>query len=126
MVAGHDRAETTNIWSGLVGSCVMLCLLPIYWTAPGRWEDWALFLSMGAVGGFAHYLLTKAFERGPAAVLSPFNYFQLLGATLTGWVLYSALPDGWTWAGASAIVAAGLAVARTERARRAGNGGRGA
>jgi drug/metabolite transporter (DMT)-like permease len=117
-LAGQDHAETTNIWSGLVGTCIVLAMSPFFFTLPDRWYHWALFISMGIVGGSAHYLLTKAFERAPAALLSPFNYLQLLGATLTGYVLYAALPDLWTWIGAGIIVAAGLAIARRENRRR--------
>lgn len=118
-LAGQEYAETTNIWSGLVGSCVVVSMAPFFFTMPDRWYHWALFLSMGIIGGSAHYLLTKAFERGPAALLSPFNYLQLLGATLTGYVLYRSLPDLWTWAGAAIIVGAGLYIARRESGPRA-------
>jgi drug/metabolite transporter (DMT)-like permease len=120
-LAGQDHAETTNIWSGLVGSCVVLAMSPFFFTWPTRWQHWAVFLSMGIIGGSAHYLLTKAFERGPAALLSPFNYLQLLGATLTGYVLYRNLPDHWTWIGAAVIVGAGLYIARRENRLRALN-----
>ena len=92
---------------------------PFFFTMPNQWHHWALFLSMGIIGGSAHYLLTKAFERGPAALLSPFNYLQLLGATLSGYILYRNLPDHWTWIGAAVIVGAGLYIARRENRLRA-------
>lgn len=113
-LAGQDHAETTNIWSGLVGATVMCLLIPFAWETPASAQVWVLFISLGLVGGIAHYLLTKAFERGPASLLSPFNYLQLLGATLTGYLLYEQLPDGWTWVGAAVIVSAGLYVAHRE------------
>ena len=113
-LAGQDRAETTNIWLGMVGTTAVLIMSPFFFEWPIHWHHWALFLSMGMIGGSAHYLLTKAFERGPAALLSPFNYLQLLGATLTGYVLYGSLPDRWTWIGAAVIVGAGLYIARRE------------
>ena len=93
-------------------------MTPFFFTLPTRLTDWLLFISMGIVGGTGHYLLTKAFERAPAALLSPFNYLQLLGATLTGYVLYRSLPDLWTWVGAAIIVGAGLYIARRENRRR--------
>lgn len=118
-LAGQDHAETTNIWSGFVGTCVVVAMSPFFFTMPNQWHHWALFLSMGIIGGSAHYLLTKAFERGPAALLSPFNYLQLLGATLSGYILYRNLPDHWTWIGAAVIVGAGLYIARRENRLRA-------
>ena len=113
-LAGQDHAETTNIWSGLVGATVMCVLVPFVWQTPQSLQLWALFVCLGLVGGIAHYIMTKAFDRGPASLLSPFTYLQLLGATLTGYVLYGALPDRWTWLGAAVIVAAGLYVAHRE------------
>lgn len=118
-LAGQDHAETTNIWSGFVGTCVVVAMAPFFFTMPNQWHHWVLFLSMGIIGGSAHYLLTKAFERGPAALLSPFNYLQLLGATLSGYLLYRNLPDHWTWIGAAVIVGAGLYIARRENRLRA-------
>lgn len=117
-LAGQDRAETTNIWSGLVGAAAIVFLVPYVWETPTEPWLWVLSLSLGVIGGTGHFLLTKAFERGPAALLSPFNYLQLLGATATGYVLYRQLPDAWTWVGAATIVAAGLYIAFRENLRR--------
>ena len=117
-LAGQDHAETTNIWSGLVGATVMCLLVPFVWRAPAEVGTWALLIALGLFGGSAHYFLTKAFERAPASVLSPFHYLHLLGATAAGYLLFSHLPDGWTWVGAAVIVAAGLYIARHESRRR--------
>ncbi|MBM3492443.1 MAG: DMT family transporter [Alphaproteobacteria bacterium] len=117
-LAGQDHAETTNIWSGLVGSTAICLMVPFVWQTPGEAGNWALFVSLGLFGGSAHYLLTKAFERAPASLLSPFNYLHLLGAAATGYLLFADVPDRWTWIGAAVIVAAGLYIARRESRRR--------
>ena len=116
-LAGQDHAETTNIWSGMVGAAVAAVLVAFSWNMPADPQIWALFVGMGLTGGIAHYLLTKAFERGPASLLAPFNYLQLVGATVIGFMLYRDLPDGWTWVGAAVIVAAGLYIAHRESRR---------
>jgi drug/metabolite transporter (DMT)-like permease len=113
-LAGQDHAETTNIWSGFVGSVVICVLVPFSWKTPEDTGIWTMFASLGLIGGTAHYLLTKAFERGPASLLSPFNYLQLIGATIIGYLLYQQLPDAWTWVGAAVIVGAGLYIAHRE------------
>ncbi len=115
-LAGQDRAETTNIWSGLVSATVVRVLIPWFWTMPAGPWIWALFLSLGVIGGTGHFLLTKAFERGPAALLSPFNDLRLPGATFTGYFLYRQLPDLAT--GAGVIVVSGLYSAWRENRRR--------
>ncbi len=113
-LAGQDRAETTTLWSGLICGGVVTMVVPFVWSTPGAWWIWAIAIAIGAIGGTAHFLLTKAFERGPATLLSPFNYLQLLGASVTGYTLYGALPDAMSWAGAAVIVAAGLYIAHRE------------
>lgn len=113
-LAGQDHAETTNIWSGMVGTVVATVLVIFVWRTPTEIHVWVLLVGMGLTGGIAHFLLTKAFERGPAALLSPFNYLQLIGAALLGFILYRDLPDAWTWVGAGVIVAAGLYIAHRE------------
>ena len=118
-LAGQDRSETTNIWAGMVSGGTMLVLIPFVWVTPLTLQDWVLFLALGLVGGTAHYLLTIAFQYGPASFLSPFNYLQLLGATVTGYLIYRQLPDGWTWVGAAVIVFAGIYIAHRERRRSA-------
>ena len=50
----------------------------------------------------------KAFTLAPASALQPFTYTQLVLVTILGWLVFGDLPDGWTVAGASLIVAAGL------------------
>ncbi len=116
VLAGQDRAETTTIWTACVSGGVSAVLVPWVWTTPPNLEVWALSVALGAIGGTGHFLLTMAFERGPAALLAPFNYLQLLGAAVIGFALYGQLPDLWTWTGAMVIVAAGLFVANRERA----------
>ncbi len=113
-IAGHDRAETTAICSAIVSGGVVSIALPFVWSDPGPWWVWAVSIAIGIVGGTGHFLLAMAFERGPASLLSPFNYLQLLGAAVTGYTLYGDLPDGVTWLGAGVIVAAGLYIAQRE------------
>src|SRR3546814_10729012 len=62
-LAGQDHAETTTIWSGLVGAAVTLVLVSFVWKMPADAQVWALFVGMGLTGGIAHYLLTKALDR---------------------------------------------------------------
>jgi len=119
-LAGQDRAETTTIWTACISGTVSAAAVPFVWTMPPSGSVWALSLAMGAVGGTGHFMLTMAFERGPAALLAPFNYLQLVGATIIGFLLYGALPDLWTWMGAMVIVAAGLLVAHWDRGRARG------
>jgi drug/metabolite transporter (DMT)-like permease len=76
---------------------------------------WAMMAASGLLHGLAHYLVTRAFALAPAAILAPFNYAQLIGATAFGYFIFGDLPDRWTIVGALVIVGAGLYVAYRER-----------
>ena len=85
---------------------------------PPTLNAWLLFAGLGAFGGIGHYFLTKAYEYGPAAVISPFNYLRLVGATIMGYIIFGDFPDHYTIVGASIIVACGLYIAHRESVRR--------
>jgi drug/metabolite transporter (DMT)-like permease len=115
--ASFDRPETTVLYSAVVGSIVMSAAAPFDWSWPADWTSGALLASLGVFGGLGHYYVAKAFRFGSAAVISPFNYAQLLGAAGFGYLFFDHLPDGWTWLGAAVIVASGVYIAWREAVR---------
>jgi drug/metabolite transporter (DMT)-like permease len=119
LVAGHDRPETSVIYSVLAGSLALSLAAPWFWTAPRSAGDAALMASLGLIGAFAHYCIARAMMLADAGVISPFNYWQLVGAVAVGWAMFGELPDAWTWVGAALIVGAGLHVGWRESRRRA-------
>jgi drug/metabolite transporter (DMT)-like permease len=70
---------------------------------------------MGLFNALAHSLVIAAFARAPASVLAPFAYSQMIWATGLGYLLFTALPDAPTWAGAAIIIASGLYTLHRER-----------
>ena len=69
---------------------------------------------MAIVAGVAEICVIKAFEKALAVVIAPVHYSLILWGTLYGWLIFDQLPDGWTWIGASIIVATGLYTTRRE------------
>ena len=63
---------------------------------------------LGVLGGLGHYCVARALTYGTAGVVSPFHYWQIVGAVTTGYLLFGDLPDVYTWTGAALIVASGL------------------
>lgn len=117
-VAPHDRADTSVLWSALVGALLTTLAVPLFWTMPGSIADAAGFLLVGALGAAAHYCVARAFSYGQAAVISPFQYWQIIGAVLAGAVATGFWPEGSTWVGAAIIVGAGIFLAVSESRRR--------
>ena len=74
---------------------------------------------MGFFGGLGHYLLTKAFQLGAAALISPLGYAELIGSTILGFAIFGNLPDIWTIVGAAIIIASGVYIAVREYRLRA-------
>ena len=118
-IAGIDAPETSALYSAFVGGFGMFLVLPFVWIAPASLLDVGLFCGVAILGALGHYCVARAFGYAPANVLSPFQYFQLLGSVAVGWLLFSEFPDAMTWVGAAIIVAAGLYIGWSQAAGRA-------
>lgn len=112
-----ERPDASATLATIVGTLAASPILPFEWVTPS-W-DWrlALFVGMGVMAGAGHYFLTIAYSQAPAAVISPFNYTQLIGAAILGFLVFNELPDFWTWVGAAVIIASGLYIGYRERVR---------
>jgi len=120
-VTRHDNAATGIVFAALVGSLAMSLVMPFTFVMPRTVLDGALFCSLGLLGGLGHYLVIRAFQLGPAAVIAPLGYVELVGSTVLGYLLFSNFPDLWTWVGAGVIIGSGAFIALRERRRRESN-----
>lgn len=116
-VAATDSPETTAGYSALVGTVLLTALVPFAWVPPPSALKLLIMFSMGLSGGLGHYFVARAYLWGPASVVSPFNYVQLLGAATTGYLIFGDVPGPSLWAGAALIVGSGLAMAYAESRR---------
>ena len=112
-----ERPDASATMATIVGSVVALPLLPFEWATPAFGWDWALFVAIGVLAGVGHYFVTIAYSQAPAATIAPFNYAQLIGAAILGYLLFDNIPDFWTWVGAAVIVCSGLYLGHAERQR---------
>ena len=114
----YDSAATGIIFAALFGSLGMSLAMPFVFVMPRSILDGLLFCSLGLLGGFGHYLVIRAFQLGPAAVIAPLGYVELVGTVILGYVVFGNFPDLWTWAGAGVIITSGIYIALRERRRR--------
>ncbi len=112
-----ERPDASATVATIVGTLAAAPLLPFEWITPAWGWDVALFVGMGVMAGTGHYFLTIAYSQAPAAVISPFNYTQLIGAAILGYLIFNDIPDLWTWVGAAVIIASGLYIGYRERVR---------
>lgn len=117
-LAGTDRSLVTLFYTMMVGAITMTLGLPLFWTALAPTPlHVVLIASLGLWGMLGHYLLILAFSQAAASELAPYLYFQLVWASLLGWLVFRQLPDWHSAVGIGCIAAAGLALAMAQRSR---------
>lgn len=121
-VAGEDPLAM-QLWAGLfgalglsvaiaVGAVTGASVLDPVWPRP---SEWALLVALGTVAAVAHVVLAFAFRYAEAGLLAPFQYLEIISATILGYVVFDDFPDPITWLGTALIIAAGLYVFARER-----------
>lgn len=104
-------------WFAVAGILVGGLLLPL----SGHRHDamaYALVAIGGLAGGTAQLLMTASL-RAPVSAVTPFDYLQIVGAMLFGWLFFSTVPTIGTLLGGTLIAGSGLYTAvREHRLRR--------
>ncbi|WP_027486289.1 DMT family transporter [Allorhizobium undicola] len=112
-----DSPMTMQILSGLGGTVFMGIVLAAGNSAghvdfalslPANAKGLALLVLLGAISGYLHLLVVKAFRMAPLSVLAPFQYFEIIAATILGYVLFGEFPTLSKWTGIAIIVGSGL------------------
>jgi drug/metabolite transporter (DMT)-like permease len=112
-----ERPDASATVATIVGTIAATPFVPFEWVSPTSAWHAGLFVGMGIMAGTGHYFLTIAYSQAPAAIVSPFNYTQLIGSAILGYVVFNDFPDLWTWIGAGVIIASGLYIGYRERVR---------
>lgn len=94
-------------WSGWLPN-VILPVLP-------DMQSILLLLLLGLIATGGHILVVHAFRRAGASILAPFQYLEIISATLLGYLIFGDFPDAITWTGIAIIVGSGLFVFYRER-----------
>lgn len=117
ILSRHDSSDTTLFYANILGAAAMLPVLPFVWSTPN--DPFIIFLMVvfGAFGSLGHYLLIVAHRLAPASTLAPFMYTQLVWATAFGYFIFGDVPNSWTLAGASVVIASGLYLLHREQVR---------
>ena len=95
------------------GSTSEIVILDVAW--PNQYE-WFLLGILGLVGTICHMLVTYAYRLASIGILAPFQYVEIIGATILGLIVFNDFPDAITWLGISIIVCSGMYVFHRESA----------
>ena len=121
-LAQREYPERMQFYAGVFGGIVMsvalaageladISVLSFVW--PDRWQ-WMLLAGLGVIATSGHLLVVHAFRRGPAGLLAPFQYVEIIGATILGLIFFGDFPDATTWVGVAIIVSSGMYVFHRE------------
>ena len=106
-LARTEDPLTMHLYTGWVGTLVSSLALPFSWADLGDPWLWVALCVIGALGTIGHFLLILAYQRAPAATLTPYLYLQIAFAMLGGWLVFAHVPQGWSMAGMALIAVCG-------------------
>jgi drug/metabolite transporter (DMT)-like permease len=109
IVSRYDSAFVSSFYGAAVGAVVLSMIVPFVWRWPDLW-GWMLMVGIGAVGALAHYCFAAALGYAPASMLAPYAYFQLVWATINGYLVFGDVPGVTPIIGGLVIVASGVYV----------------
>ena len=102
------------------GSANEIGILSVVWPDP---QQWLLLALLGVIATACHLLVTYAYRLASISILAPFQYVEIIGATILGLVIFGEFPDAVTWLGIAVIVGSGIYVFHRESRLGAGLGG---
>jgi S-adenosylmethionine uptake transporter len=119
----EGSAVTMQFYAGIFGMATMsvalwfgfeagVAVLMPAWPTPG---EWLLLAVLGVIATSGHMLVVLAIRRVGASLVAPFQYLEIISATLLGFVFFGDFPDATTWLGVGVIIASGLYVFFRER-----------
>jgi len=114
-MAHFDPPLVTLFYSMFVGTFAGAPFAFAEWNTPPDILSCVLLASLGVLGGTGHWLFLHAYRLAPASAIAPFLYMQLLSMVAFGFAVFGDLPDVWTLAGATLIVASGVYLVQRER-----------
>jgi drug/metabolite transporter (DMT)-like permease len=106
-LARTEDPITMHLYTGWIGTLIASLALPFVWTALPSWSLWGWLALMGSAATVGHFMLILAYQKTPAATLTPYLYAQIAFAMLGGWIAFSHVPDRWSLVGMAMIAVCG-------------------
>ena len=84
------------------------------WRMPNL-SEFLVMLLLGAVATTGHLMVVFALQRADAGLLAPFQYLEVVTASLLGYLIFQDVPQSTTIIGVTIIIGAGLYLIHRER-----------
>lgn len=112
----HEDPIRLQFFAGIFGCLVMsvalgfgnvneIEILATVWPDP---QQWLLLLLLGIIATGCHLLVTYSYRLASISILAPFQYVEIIGATILGLIIFDDFPDAITWLGIAIIVGSGM------------------
>ena len=122
-IAMRRHPVAVQAWTALAAA---LMVVPLLWLFDGTGNQmldptvpttfaWTTLLGVGLIATVSHLFLALALKLAPASVIAPFQYFEIVAATILGLIYFGDFPNGLTWVGIAVIVGSGLYLFARER-----------
>ncbi|WCT72535.1 DMT family transporter [Sphingomonas naphthae] len=116
-IGGTEHVAAIVFWFFISSIVVAGLFMPFFasWHTPATY---LLLAGAGVCGGLMQLALTASLQSAPVSVIAPFDYLQIVGATIFGWLVLGSPPTINTLGGAALIAGSGLYTAWREHRRR--------
>ena len=119
-----ESSLTITLYMGLFMAPLSLIPALFVWQWPGGQALMFLVL-VGAFGGLGHLALAQAFKESDATAVLPYDFTRLIWASALGFLVFSEVPDLWTWIGGFVIFSSTVYIAfRDTRLKKYGTAAR--
>jgi len=115
-ISDTERGPTIVFYFTLGGVVLGAAGSAFGWVTPDP-QTLGLLILAGLIGGVGQLFLTEALRQAPIGVIAPFDYTQLIWATLLGLVIWGELPHPLTLIGAVLVAASGVYILHRELRR---------
>lgn len=95
-------ATTIVFYANLMLAPLALPLALWEWKPP-LLADLPIIVGVSVLSTLGYITVTKGIMLAPARVVQPVNFMRMPFAAVAGWLIFSELPDIWTWTGAIVI-----------------------
>jgi drug/metabolite transporter (DMT)-like permease len=92
-----------------------IAMIPTF--EPPNWQEFALLLTIGGLGGTGNLLFVAAMRAAKASEVAPLQYSQIAFALIFGAVFYREYPDAFAYVGLAVVVVFGVLNAMSDETR---------
>ncbi len=104
-----DHPAAVVFYFSVTASVLSATTIFFGWTMP-NWEQAAILIAMGLIGGVAQILVTSSYRFGQASMLAPYDYTSMLFAIFIGYLWFDELPTISILIGAALVIAGNVVV----------------